>query len=88
MVNLKLPKPEKIKNDILIEDYFYPDYYEDHSLDSDYFNDKHQPIMRTHVPIYPKRAYEFIKNIREECQKEYEEWLSKKPSFVEIDLFF
>lgn len=85
MVNLKLPKPEKIKNDILIEDYFYPDYYEDHSLDIDYFNDEHQPIMRTHVPIYPKRAYEFIKNIREECQKEYEEWLSKKPSFVEID---
>lgn len=41
--------------------------------------------MRTHVPIYPKRAYEYIKNIREEYQKEYEEWLQKKPSFVEID---
>ena len=36
MVNLKLPKPEKIGNYIDIRDYFEPEYWENNNYDEKY----------------------------------------------------
>lgn len=85
MVNLKLPKPEKIGNYIDIRDYFEPEYWEYDNYDEKYYIEFNKPIMRTHVPVYSDSAYKAIEQFREEAIQKYKEWLRNKPSFIDIE---
>lgn len=80
MMTIELPKLERIRNSIKIEDYKPTSYQK--------INNEHRgkEISQEYIPKYCECEYQSFISLQNECVNEYYEWLSHAPKFIDIKI--